>query len=245
MQGPASLTVLRRTDQTCVWMDAGVLGFKLCDRDFDCRHCPLNAALQGESIQPEVARPPVPGRCTGFPADRVYSGGHTWVSRTDGDHGLLRFGLDAFGASLAAQLRRLRRATPVFRTLERGETLCELDLPGGVLPITTPIGGRVWAWNDALAESPHTLACDPYGSGWIAELEPDPGESPGDLLGSVQALREARLDAGRFCRGAALHLLAEPALAAGLSSDGVCGVTDLRVVLGPSVFVALVRDLVH
>jgi len=31
----------------CVWMRAGVIRFWLCDRDFDCENCPLDAALRG------------------------------------------------------------------------------------------------------------------------------------------------------------------------------------------------------
>ena len=38
--------------ETCVWMDAGVLAYKLCDRGFDCSHCPLDAALRGLSGTP-------------------------------------------------------------------------------------------------------------------------------------------------------------------------------------------------
>ena len=29
----------------CVWMDAGVVNYKLCDRGFDCDRCPLDQAL--------------------------------------------------------------------------------------------------------------------------------------------------------------------------------------------------------
>ncbi|HYX31218.1 MAG TPA: hypothetical protein VE863_21970 [Pyrinomonadaceae bacterium] len=29
----------------CVWMDAGVMNYKLCDRAFDCDRCPLDQAL--------------------------------------------------------------------------------------------------------------------------------------------------------------------------------------------------------
>jgi hypothetical protein len=31
----------------CVWMDAGVVNYKLCDRGFDCDRCPLDQALHG------------------------------------------------------------------------------------------------------------------------------------------------------------------------------------------------------
>lgn len=33
----------------CVWMQAGVVGYKLCDREFDCDRCPFDAALRGEA----------------------------------------------------------------------------------------------------------------------------------------------------------------------------------------------------
>lgn len=29
----------------CVWMDAGVVNYKLCDRGYDCERCPLDLAL--------------------------------------------------------------------------------------------------------------------------------------------------------------------------------------------------------
>ncbi|HYW69484.1 MAG TPA: hypothetical protein VE961_00530 [Pyrinomonadaceae bacterium] len=29
----------------CVWMDAGVVNYKLCDRSYDCERCPLDQAL--------------------------------------------------------------------------------------------------------------------------------------------------------------------------------------------------------
>ena len=29
----------------CVWMDAGVVNYKLCDRAYDCERCPLDQAL--------------------------------------------------------------------------------------------------------------------------------------------------------------------------------------------------------
>jgi hypothetical protein len=30
----------------CVWMLAGVVDYKLCDRQYDCEHCPLDSALR-------------------------------------------------------------------------------------------------------------------------------------------------------------------------------------------------------
>ena len=34
-----------RTSPTCIWMDAGAVAFRLCDRGFECDHCPFDAAM--------------------------------------------------------------------------------------------------------------------------------------------------------------------------------------------------------
>jgi hypothetical protein len=40
-----------RGPERCVWMQAGVVGYKLCDREFDCDRCPFDAALRGEAAR--------------------------------------------------------------------------------------------------------------------------------------------------------------------------------------------------
>ena len=39
----------------CIWMDAGVVQFKLCDKDFDCQSCEFDRAMT-ESARQQVAR---------------------------------------------------------------------------------------------------------------------------------------------------------------------------------------------
>ena len=36
--------VLAPETEPCVWMSAGLISYKLCDRGFDCENCPLDAA---------------------------------------------------------------------------------------------------------------------------------------------------------------------------------------------------------
>lgn len=43
-------------EQQCVWMQAGVVGYKLCDREFDCDRCPFDAALHGEAARDRRGR---------------------------------------------------------------------------------------------------------------------------------------------------------------------------------------------
>ena len=46
--------------EPCLWMAAGVINYRLCDRQFDCDRCPLDAALRGDTqpMTPSQARRP-------------------------------------------------------------------------------------------------------------------------------------------------------------------------------------------
>ena len=30
----------------CIWADSGIIGYKLCDRNFDCENCDLDKVLR-------------------------------------------------------------------------------------------------------------------------------------------------------------------------------------------------------
>lgn len=55
---PRQAGALPSGDMPCVWMSAGLLSFKLCDRQGECETCPLDRALRGLEPVPEEARPP-------------------------------------------------------------------------------------------------------------------------------------------------------------------------------------------
>jgi len=47
-----SLDVVFPPADACVWMEAGVIRYWLCCRNFDCEHCPLDAALRDPAANP-------------------------------------------------------------------------------------------------------------------------------------------------------------------------------------------------
>jgi glycine cleavage system H lipoate-binding protein len=49
---------IMESKQRCVWMDAGVIQFKLCDRDFDCLSCPFDQAMSASATQLLAQRQP-------------------------------------------------------------------------------------------------------------------------------------------------------------------------------------------
>jgi glycine cleavage system H protein len=230
------------TAPPCIWMSAGLISYKLCERELDCEHCPLDAALRGEegsSWQLEellaVARRPIE-----FPADRLYCPGHSWFQRLP--EGGARIGLDALAAALVGSPRRVAGAGD-GGAVTAGESLCELDLSFGSLPLNAPCSGRGRRLNPALAETPSLLAEAPYDEGWLFELASADG--PAEELDAAGIRERARLDLRHFRRRVALALLCDLEEVGPTLADGGQLLTDLRLMVGPRRYLGLVRELVH
>lgn len=228
--------------RTCVWMDAGVVAFRLCDRGFACDECPFDACMRGVEPSADAAAAPdrAPAAAWAFPADRLYAPGHLWVQVVRDRR--VRIGIDACAARALTAVREVR-AEPAGSPLERSQRFCTLVVDGGELPIDAPIGGSVARWNDALAASPSLVATDPYGAGWLAELDVAARADLVALLRAPAAELRARGDAGHFRRQLALRLLAsEP--------DARPEIDPLLVevaarLLGPAPVVGLARSILH
>jgi glycine cleavage system H lipoate-binding protein len=232
-------------------MTAGLVSYKLCDRDFDCERCPLDAALRGEPLAvpgaPPIDAPRVAALC--FPDDRLYGSGHTWVRQEAGSD--LRIGLDAFAVALIGSARRIepRAACGPGRAeddcLDEGAPLCDLDLGIGRLAISSPVHGVPRRWNEALASDGALLVSAPYDDGWIVEMTPAGTGSLRTLRSAAAARDRARLDLRRFRRRAALFLFDQTDAVGPTLQDGGEVLTDLRYILGPDRFVELIGDLVR
>ena len=42
--------------ESCIWMDAGVVQFKLCDSNFDCQSCKFDWAMTESAIKHQARR---------------------------------------------------------------------------------------------------------------------------------------------------------------------------------------------
>src|SRR5574338_147507 len=77
------------SNQPCWWMVAGVVDYKLCDRNFDCEHCPFDFILQSGAQTEKSATTP-----HGLIDSVFYHPAHLWA-RVE-DQGNVRVGLDDF-----------------------------------------------------------------------------------------------------------------------------------------------------
>ncbi len=180
--------VLQSGGLPCVWMTAGQLVYRLCDREFDCDHCPLDAALQGRGM---LSRPSA--RATGtarweFPQDRVYHRSHAWVQVMRGRR--VRYGLDAFAVRLLDRMTALV-PPPVQSRLKVGGPACWALDAGEFIPLRSPVSGTVSVVNQRISEDPGVLRSWPYQEGWVLEVECDEAPEHRHDLWTAEQHRES------------------------------------------------------
>ena len=235
-------------DNPCVWMSAGLLAYRLCDRDYDCEHCPLDAALRRTDLAPQAdhpARKSAPGSTTGppqeYPDDRSYGPGHCWVKERA--PGCLRLGLDAFAASLLAPLVGVIFPTPGTR-LAHGEAVCWLRVGTRPIPLPAPAGGYLERVNPNVRRDPALACLTPYDAGWLVEVKPENGAVPPRLVDAAGARQRAAADKRLLD-----HLVAREQKAGSRVGDtlpdGGSPVSGLRDMLGSARFARLVRKVLR
>ncbi len=102
-----------------------------------------------------------------IPGDLRYSNDHEWA-RKDGDVvrvGITDYAQDALGDVVFVDLPEVGDAVGV------GGTLGEVESTKSVSEVYAPVSGTVRAVNEALRQSPELVNADPYGEGWLCEIE--------------------------------------------------------------------------
>jgi len=115
-----------------------------------------------------------------IPGDLRYSAEHEWV-RVQGTRariGITDYAQDALGDIVFVDLPSVGSAVEV------GGQFGEVESTKSVSEIYAPVSGTVAAVNDALTSNPERINQDPYGEGWICEVEL---ASDADLSGLLDA----------------------------------------------------------
>jgi glycine cleavage system H protein len=126
------------------------------------------------------------------PDDRRYTDQHEWAQLQDGDGAaVVRVGItDALGDIVFVQLPE------VGAEVGPGNPIGEVESTKSVSDVYSPVSGVVSAVNEALTDAPETINADPYGAGWLVEIQlpADAGDPTGELLDA--AAYQALIDAG-------------------------------------------------
>ena len=112
------------------------------------------------------------------PEQLRYSTDHEWLS-IDGSRvriGITDYAQDSLGDVVFVQL------PTVGDSVAAGDTIGEVESTKSVSDVYAPVSGSVVAVNDALVDAPQLLNEDPYGEGWICEIELSDPYQIDDLL---------------------------------------------------------------
>ena len=103
-----------------------------------------------------------------YPDDLRYTSEHEWIRRTGPT--VLRFGITSFAAESLGDVVFVS-LPPVAGSLVAGESCGEVESTKSVSDLFVPVSGVVAAVNEALDSEPELVNADPYGQGWMVDVE--------------------------------------------------------------------------
>ena len=117
-----------------------------------------------------------------YPEDLKYTTDHEWV-RTTGDN-TIRFGItdyaqDALGDIVYVSL------PDVGTSVTAGDACGEVESTKSVTDLYAPVTGTVTGRNEALSGTPEIVNSDPYGEGWMVEVQVSDANEVEGLLDST------------------------------------------------------------
>ncbi len=112
------------------------------------------------------------------PSDRRYLDTHEWAHEHDGSVrvGISDFAQDELGDIVFVELPEAGEA------VSKGEAFGVVESIKAVSDLYAPVSGTVAAVNDELFDAPELVNEDPFGDGWMLEVEPDDSGELDELL---------------------------------------------------------------
>jgi len=115
-----------------------------------------------------------------IPEDLRYTPQHEWVGPPPAGTAL-RVGITDFAQDSLGDIVYVQLPDP-GTAVKAGEAFGEVESTKSVSELYSPVTGTVVARNDRLADQPELVNSDPYGDGWLVEIEPtDAGAADGLL----------------------------------------------------------------
>jgi glycine cleavage system H protein len=113
-----------------------------------------------------------------FPTDLRYTHDHEWLRATGARWrvGITQFAVDQLGDITLVDLPR------EGDLVTKGQRFGTIESVKSVSDLYAPVSGKVTAVNAALKDSPEHVNTEPYGAGWMIELEPTEKTELDELL---------------------------------------------------------------
>ncbi|NVB80336.1 MAG: glycine cleavage system protein GcvH, partial [Kofleriaceae bacterium] len=102
-----------------------------------------------------------------FPSDLRYTSDHEWLKAQGSSWrvGITQFAVDQLGDITLVDLPK------EGDQVTKGQRFGTIESVKSVSDLYAPVSGKVTAINTALKDSPEDVNGDPYGKGWMIELE--------------------------------------------------------------------------
>ncbi len=96
---------------------------------------------------------------------------HVWAKPMGG--GLVRIGITAVAAKLSGgKLAALTvKGKAIGQEVKQGKSVATVESSKFVGPVPAPVTGVLLRANEKLASDPNLAVADPYGEGWVAEMQ--------------------------------------------------------------------------
>jgi glycine cleavage system H protein len=143
--------------------------------------------LSPEHATTQPQHVPIGGTMSDIPADLRYSTDHLWVR--PGADGLVRVGVTDFAQQSLGDVVDVSPPKP-GDTVTAGQACGDIESVKSVSDLIAPVTGTAHARNEDLAEAPDLVNSDPYGQGWLFEIQSDSA--------SLDQQLAALMDAGAY-----------------------------------------------
>ncbi len=126
------------------------------------------------------------------PADLRYTAEHEWVRAPGEGSDAVRVGITDFAQGQLGDVVYVDLPA-VGAVVTAGASCGEIESTKSVSELFAPVDGVVVARNDALDGAPEQVNTDPYGEGWLLEIQP---ADPASVAGLLSAADYEALTAG-------------------------------------------------
>jgi glycine cleavage system H protein len=259
--------VIPQGELRCVWMDAGITEFKLCDQEFRCETCKFNGTIQEKQgthagshekdmVEVHVQEKAMTAeecfkktlqshlknlRTVEIPMDRMYNHNHYWIQEYEpGTH---RIGINHILADFLRPLLSIVVSKAPFN-ISKNDPFCWMILPGGAVTLRSPIDATIKKFNPALQQKPNMLCTSPFSEGWIMEISVKAKGLNGFSSASESHPRFERVL--HNIDHSFIHAFRHHNPSAGTTLfDGGIAIENIESVLGPKIYLDVVNRIVH
>jgi len=192
-QDNTTYQIIPQNDRKCVWMEAGIVSYKICDRKFECETCPRDVGLRGEQVIHQ--RFPYWEKLVTHESDRLGSNqcsrletscerllkfkldehrfvnpGHCWIKILKKNK--VKIGIDDIVATALGGIDEVILPS-AGEKIKRSSSCGQVIQFEHVFTIVSPVTGQVIEVNNEIAKFPNQLTLDPLNKGWMMVVEPE------------------------------------------------------------------------